>query len=77
MHGIVTAEERVSGRADRQWPVEEYKVDAPMIWPPAAMDTFSGTMSVVAPVPRRLPVSQESMGPATEKANETATQRTA
>lgn len=50
---------------------------APVIWPKAATEPLSGTASVEAPVPRRFPVSQLSVGPAMENANETATHSTA
>ena len=46
----------------------------PVICPKVATEPLSGTASVDAPVPRRLPVSQLSVGPAAENAKETAKQ---
>ena len=45
-----------------------------MIWPKVEMDPLSGTMRVAVPVLWMFPVSQESIGPATENANEVPTQ---
>ena len=48
-----------------------------VICPKVATEPLSGTASVDAPVPRRFPVSQLSVGPEMENAKETAMHSTA